>query len=146
MPMIILKNAVTRKVGYIYYIDMNGSLCSNKLKGFGKKQMKNKLSPRRFTLNINNMKWKVKTDNVYCNGCNNIIEDKKDGFFNFNLKKKEYWREYNDGINIRLCKECFNRVKNKINDQKPDLTEVYNVKYKEAMVRGIEKGNNNGKK
>lgn len=46
MGTIILKNAVKRKPGYLYYIDGNGNVCESKMarggrkKGSGKKKKK----------------------------------------------------------------------------------------------------------
>lgn len=46
MGTIIVKNAVVRKPGYLYYIDGNGSVCESKMarggrkKGSGKKKAK----------------------------------------------------------------------------------------------------------
>jgi hypothetical protein len=84
--------------------------------------------------------WKVTIRTRYCMDCGKPNLNTKEGFFKLTLSNGEK-HYYTSRIDISLCPDCFKHMKLLVNDEKPDLMDEYNTKYKEAMVRGIERGN-----
>jgi hypothetical protein len=84
--------------------------------------------------------WKVTIRNLHCSQCGKANLNTKEGFFKLSISsgKNHY---YNERVDICLCSDCFKQHKDNVNELKPSLLDVYDTKYKEAMVRGIERGN-----
>jgi hypothetical protein len=81
--------------------------------------------------------WKTRIINGKCHSCKKPINT-KDGYFKLVLDENgSNWTK----INIHLCPQCLEHVKCIFNQEKPEIQNEYETKYKEAMVRGIEKGN-----
>lgn len=88
--------------------------------------------------------WKVSIRTRYCSNCKSPNLNTKDGFFKLTIANGE--KSYSASrIDICFCSECFKNLKTIMNNEKPNLMNEYNMRYKEAMVRSIERSNKNDK-